>query len=914
MFRDLSESKENSCGITGLDAMKIAKILETSPNEIYIGDAETLKIEYANPKAVENLGYSLKELQQMTPLDFVPKFTTEEEFRKLVYPLEIGQKTQINLERIHCRCDGSHYPVEVNLQLIKEYDKTRFLAIVADISNRKNVEHRLKDKTKQLETVTNNIPCAIYQVNYCSDGEIKLEYVSDRVEDILEVSKEAIYADFNNFIKLVHEEDYNSLIENLRKGKTDLNPLFWEGRIITPSQRLVWVQARSQAEQKADGTVIRHGVFLDITAQKEAELALQETEEKFRQFAENIDDIFWMIDPNLQKLFYVSPAYEKIWGYSSHLVIENPINFLKPIHPDDRGKVEAAISGPILQKQDTEYRIIRPNGEIRWLRDRAFPIKNQKGEIYRVAGIAQDITKEKQAEAEILRNKELREVIFDEATDALYLIDPESLRVLDCNLRAVELAAASNKKALIDLKANSLHEKPFSEVKEIIEKQKTWSQELLLTDLKGEQFWGDVAWKQIEVGGQDIYLVRITDISDRKAFESELKTANECLELTNQKLSRATRLKDEFLANMSHELKTPLNAILGISEGLQESSFQAISETQKQAVKTINTSAKHLLALINDILDLSIIQAGKITLTFTQVNVKSFCESSLYLVRQQALVKNIQINLQFNTFYSRIQVDELRMRQILINLLSNAIKFTPKGGKVTLNVTEDEQREHIIFAVSDTGIGIPSDKIDQIFEPFIQLDGQFDRNYSGTGLGLSLVRRLTELHCGSIWVESQVGKGSTFYIQLPHTEVCVISDQHPSDFYSQQITNLSVSPLILLLDSESAILETHCSYLEASGYQTIGLSETDKLFPTLEEYSPQIIVIDLEDLGEIGRTIITQLREIPSLDDTPIMAMIATDTEEEILALGANACLVKPIRLRHLINLIQHWLGGEFPQ
>ena len=914
MSRHISESHKNFNTVTKLDAVKLAKILEGSPNEIYIGDAETLKIEYANPKAVKNLGYSIEELEEMTPLDFVPKITTEEEFRELIAPLETGETTQIDLESVHRRCNGSYYPVAVYLQLIEEETQTKFFAIVADISDRKNAEDSLKNKAKQLETVTNNLPCAIYQIHYCLDGKVKVEYVSDRVEDILEIPKEAICADFNNFIKLVHPEDYNSLIENLRKGKADLNPLFWEGRIITPSQRLVWVQARSQAETQGDGTVIRHGVFIDITPQKEAELALQETEEKFRQFAENIDDIFWMIDPKLEKLFYVSPAYEKIWGYSPEPVMENPLNFLKPIHPDDQAKVAKAISEPILTKSDTEYRIIRPDGEIRWLRDRAFPIKNHKGEIYRVAGIAQDITQQKQAEAEILRNKELREVIFDEATDALYLIDPETLNILDCNCRAVELAAAPNKKALINLKTTYLYEKPFSEVQTIINEKGIWYGELILTTLKGDKFWGDVAWKQIKVGGENIYLVRITDISERKAFESELKTTNECLELTNQKLSRATRLKDEFLANMSHELKTPLNAILGISEGLQERSSPTVSETEKQGVKTINASAKHLLALINDILDLSIIQAGKITLNFTQTNLKSCCENSLHLVRQQALTKNIQLNLKINTSYSTINVDELRMRQVLINLLSNAVKFTPKGGKVTLNVTEDKEQKHIIFAVSDTGIGIPYDKTDHVFEPFIQLDSQFNRHYSGTGLGLSLVRRLTELHSGSVWVESQVGKGSTFYVQLPHTEVCLISDQFYSSFHSQQITNFSVSPLIVLVDSDAGMIDTHCSYLEASGYQTIGFSKTDQLFSTLSKSSPQVIVIDLDNLGKVGRTIITQMRETSSLKNTPIIAMIATDKEEEILALGASACLVKPIRLRHLINEIQRWFSEEIPQ
>lgn len=906
--------EDNRTGITDLNAVNLAQILEASPNEIYIFDGETLQIEYANPQAIENLGYSLEQLQQMTALDLKSQLT-EEAIKELVAPLINGEKTQINLETIHRRANGSTYPVEVYLQLIQEKSKSRFFAIVIDISERKQTEEYLQNTVAQLETIADNLPGIIYQIQYSNDGTWQCQYVSDNIENFLDISKEKLYEDMSNFVNLIHEEDYANFIELRNRTLKQIAPFFWEGRVITPSNRLVWIQIRSEPKQQADGSIIRNGICLDITSQKQAELALRESEEIFRQFAENIDDVFWMLNGDITELIYISPSFERVWGYSRHELWQDFHNFfLNTIYPEDRATVENATPKKIVGEYDIEYRIIRSDGEIRWVRDRAFPVTNEKGEPYRIAGIAQDITEEKEAQVKIAWNQQLREVIFNEATDALYLIEPETLTIIDCNRRAVELSDAQNKQSLINLEANFLHDKPVVELKKNIEKKGFLNEEILLKTFQNDQFYGDIVWKKITVAEKSIYLVRVTDISERKAFETELQTANESLELTNQELTRATRLKDEFLASMSHELKTPLNTILGMSEGLKEGSFEAINEQQQQAVKTISTSATHLLDLINDILDFAKLQSGKVTLNFTQANIQSLCENSLTFVRQTATQKRIELKTHINTSCSALNVDELRLRQILINLLSNAVKFTPEGGQVTLAVTEDSLREHIIFTVSDTGIGIASEQLHRLFEPFVQLDSQLNRQYSGTGLGLSLVRRLSELHGGNVFVESEVNKGSTFYVKIPYTEVCFISNQDTLSFSSNNITHFNISPLILLINADQASLDTTSSYLEAYGYEIWTVMQEQDLLPSFEKFTPQVIVIDLQTLKSVGEKMIQQMRDIPSLNEVPIIALTADSEEEDILALGANRCLMKPVRMRHLLNEIQRWLPEEFQQ
>lgn len=902
--------------LTELGATNLATILEASPNEIYIGCVETLEIQYANPKARKNLGYSLEELQKMIPPDFVQNLTAQK-CEELLNPLITGEERQISFESFHYRRDGSTYPVEVYLQLIQKENQLLFVANIIDLSESKKIEASLQEKVLQLEGIANNIPGAIYRVRYFPDETNQIDYVSDRIQDIIEVSPEFLYEDFDNFVNLIHPEDRDTFIEQLTDTINNFTPLFWEGRIITPSDNLVWIQLRSQPQRYPDGSIVRNGVVIDITAKKEAELALEESQENFRQFAENIDDIFWMIEPGMTELIYVSSAYEKIWGRSREEVKANPRNLINGIHPDDRNLVQEAISQPILSKQDTEYRIVRPDGEIRWLRDRAFPIKNQQGEVYRVAGIAQDITQEKKAQQEIVRNQELREVIFNEAADALFLIDPETLTILDYNYQALVMFGIENKNYLRGKVANCLYQGNFSEIETILKEKEVWQEELILNKIDNTQFWGDVTWKQIEITGNTMYLVRVTDINERKSFEQELKTANECLEVTNQELTRATRLKDEFLASMSHEIRTPLNTILGISEGLSEGSFNSLSEAQKQAVNTINTSAKHLLGIINDILDLAKIQSGKITLSFGYPSIQSLCENSLSVVRQEAQKKRIKLESNFKTGCTTIHADELRIRQVLINLLSNAIKFTPEGGKVTLEVTEDKNKENIVFSVIDTGIGISQERMEQIFEPFVQLDSKLNRQYSGTGLGLSLVRRLSELHGGEVTVESQLGEGSTFSVKIPYTEVCLISNDVYPNLYSQRITDFSVTPLVLLISADTGKNETTCSYLEASGYDVATVTEADQLSATIKEITPQVIVIDIESFSSTGITLIKKLRDVPAVNQTAIIALLASDMEtqeEDISAIGGNSCLIKPIRLRQLLNQIQNSLPEEFLQ
>ena len=260
--------------------------------------------------------------------------------------------------------------------------------------------------------------------------------------------------------------------------------------------------------------------------------------------------------------------------------------------------------------------------------------------------------------------------------------------------------------------------------------------------------------------------MRITRLQDLNVLlEKRVEERTDALQKANIALEKANRLKSEFLATMSHELRTPLNAIIGFAEVLRDDVVGTLSAEQKEYLDDIHGSGQHLLNMINSILDLSKIEAGKLELQYEEFPVKEAINEVLNTVTGFSNKKGIRIHTHIHEDIPSITADKVKFKQIKFNLLSNAVKFTPENGRVTINASLVNQ--HIQIAVSDTGIGIKSEDMDKIFEAFRQLDASYARRYEGTGLGLTLTKRLVELHRGKIWVISEFGKGSTFTFTLP---------------------------------------------------------------------------------------------------------------------------------------------------
>lgn len=254
---------------------------------------------------------------------------------------------------------------------------------------------------------------------------------------------------------------------------------------------------------------------------------------------------------------------------------------------------------------------------------------------------------------------------------------------------------------------------------------------------------------------------------DRNNLEKEVSKRTVELRNANAQLKQAMTLRDAFLANMSHELRTPLNSILGNAEILQENLYGPLNTRQSGAVGRIDSSGRHLLGLINDVLDVSKMGAGKLTLSLAPVNVSALCRSSMAMVRTEAVRKHIALSLILDPAVKMMVVDGRRIKQVIVNLLSNAVKFTPEGGRVGLIVRGRTDMRQVLVMVWDTGIGISDDNLDKLFKPFVQVDSSLSKENQGTGLGLSLSKQLVDLHSGTIHVKSQENKGSLFVVTLP---------------------------------------------------------------------------------------------------------------------------------------------------
>jgi len=413
------------------------------------------------------------------------------------------------------------------------------------------------------------------------------------------------------------------------------------------------------------------------------------------------------------------------------------------------------------------------------------------------------------------------------------------------------------------------------------------------------------------------------DVSNQKLSEAELQR-------TNAELADATRLKNEFLATISHELRTPLNAILGMSEILLNKLYGEINEEQKDAIKVIDRNGNHLLQLINDIIDLTRIESGQMELRRKQTKINDLCENSLVLVRQQAFNKQIQTNLQIPPTLPDLIIDKQRIAKVLINLLNNAIKFTPAKGSVILKVTSkaeafqlnsantesspNSSQRWLRFSVIDTGIGISQKNIGKLFQPFVQIDSALNRQYSGTGLGLSLVKQIVELHGGKVGVISQEGVGSHFWFDLPCDDLLLPSSTPtlPIDSVTPPTQVTSEPPIvpscILLAEDNLSNIKTISSYLKIKGYKLIIAQDGEQAINMAKSQHPDLILMDIQMPKVDGLEAMKQIRQDSALKDTPIIALtgLAMDGDrEKCLAAGATDYFTKPVRLKQLATIIE---------
>lgn len=383
-----------------------------------------------------------------------------------------------------------------------------------------------------------------------------------------------------------------------------------------------------------------------------------------------------------------------------------------------------------------------------------------------------------------------------------------------------------------------------------------------------------------------------------------------------QQALEANRLKSEFLANVSHELRTPLNAIIGYSELLLTGIYGEMNDKQIDRLERVYDGGKHLLALINDILDLSKIEAGRMDLELMPLSVQQLIAESTIEAREHANLKGLQFTIDVTDTMPMIHLDPNRMRQVINNLVGNAIKFTQEGSVVVMSnivriengasqpkvypppsIVLDDGR-YIQIAVEDTGIGIDPDDHQIIFEAFRQVDGSAVREYEGTGLGLAITRRLVELHDGRIWVESTPNVGSIFRVMIP------VDADIPSDDDDDITVNLSGAPIVLVVDDDPLALSLVSDYLETDAYQVVTTTSPIKCVELARKYNPAVVLTDIMMPSMDGWEVLRQLKDNPDTTHIPVIVVSILDKKTTGFYLGASDYLLKPLAQNDLLEAL----------
>jgi PAS domain S-box-containing protein len=899
----------------------------------------------ANPALAQILGYDSPEdlINSVTDIDrqvFADPFQ-EREFHRLLEDVG-GVK---NFEAVLFRKDGKRIWVSIQADVIVDAKGdpnnvvSSYQGFLIDITEHKIMEEALKRSQERYKTLVENLNDAIFTL----DSAGLIIYMSPVVERLLGYRPEEVIGEC--FAEFVHPEDLPGLKDSFCKTMQGrLEP--YEFRVRDKCNQYRHVRTSSRIEIDEQGRTLGiTGILSDITKQKQKDDAKQESESKLAAIIEFLPDATFVID--LQgKVIAWNRAMEEMTGVNKNDMIgEGDHAYAVPFYGERRRQLL-----DLLDKDDKEiasnYQYVQRKGNTLYAEvftpalfggrgahvwATGAPIFDSKGKRLGAIESIRDITEAKRAKEELQESKDYLEKIINSIGDPLFVKNRQHQFVLVNNA----FCALSGRSCDDLLGKKDYDFFPPEQVAVFLEKDERVFEtgrenvnEEKITDSQGKD--RTIITKKTlytDNSGSKFIVGIIRDITERKWAEVELQKTNQQLKIAIAKANELTTLarkanaaKSEFLANMSHEIRTPLNGVIGMTELLLNTN---LNNEQQEYAQTINSSGEALLALINDILDFSKIEARKLVMEMRDFDLAGVLKYTTDLLSRSAQEKGLEVTCMVEPDVPMLlRGDEGRLRQILANLGGNAVKFTNQG-RVKIKVIvqkEDETNTTLRFSVSDTGIGIPADRLKALFTPFTQADGSTTRKYGGTGLGLAISKQLVQMMNGNIGAESTEGVGSTFWFTARFEKSA--NRVHSIDSSSQAAPTAAGPALalpgkvrILLAEDNPVNQRVALAMLKRLGCRTDVVANGREAVKALQNVPYDLVLMDCQmpemDGFEATRAV-RQKEAVASRPGIPIIAMTASAMQadrERCLQAGMSDFIAKPVQPGELAAMLARWLA-----
>lgn len=681
--------------------------------------------------------------------------------------------------------------------------------------------------------------------------------------------------------------------------------------IICKDGRILNIQHEGKIGYDSDGLFEKtHCILQDITEKNKIEKQLREHERQLTSMISHLPGFTYRCSNNPSwTMLYISEGCKSVTGYHPNKFLCAEISFNEIIAPAYKQKVYDYWQYSIKNKSffEMEYPVIHKSGETRWLWERGKGVYDSDGNLIFLEGYIEDISDRKKAERELRESEERNRLIMDNSHDAILLTTSEG-RVISANLAACILFGMTERELqLIDpRRLVDQHDDEFDELLNNRLRDKYLKGELIFIRKDGSKFPAEVTSSIFKNSkGELLSSMIIRDVTRRKRDEQIQQMLNDELMAAKIKAEESDRLKTAFLANMSHEIRTPMNGILGFLELLKEPDIEA--ESRNEYIELVNVSGIRLLNTINDIIEISKIESGELEAKEEEVNLTETFRFYLDFFKPQTSEKQIDLRIGSINLDNQITIisDRHKIDSILTNLIKNAIKFT-KVGYVEFGYLFEV--DSIILYVKDTGVGIHKNRIHAIFERFVQAELNFAREFEGTGLGLAIVKSYAESLNGTVWVESEFGSGSTFYVRIPYRPA---ANNHLKKIeFSNSVIRPYTGVTILVAEDDDIsyrFIEKILTKVGIKLLHTVNGSDTVAL--VRENQNIELVLMDIKMPVMDGLHATREIRKFNK--DIPIIAQTAynfSGDDTKAIEAGCTDYISKPINKEKLFKILNKYL------